>query len=114
MRPRASEPFEERVLIHAPVGRDAQLIEQILERADFSVHACPDADVMMKAIRAGASALLLTEEGLPPAIAGQLHAVLDEQAPWSDLPIIVLVGATTRVTHGAGCSERSNRARMSH
>ena len=96
---------EERVLILAPRGRDAQVAEQVLARAGTRAEACPDISGWLACLQAGAGAALITEEAL--AEAGEpadLFAWLDTQPPWSDFPFIVLA------TRQAGRrSERASR-----
>ena len=92
----------ERILILAPVGRDAALAAQILARAGLFAHACADVSELCQALAEGAGALLLTQEALAPESARCLVEALAEQPPWSDLPVIMLVSggaATPRAPH---------------
>jgi signal transduction histidine kinase/ActR/RegA family two-component response regulator len=80
---------EERVLILAPRGRDAEVAGQVLARAGTPAIACPDLATLRDRLAAGAGAALVTEE----ALAGDptdLFAWLDAQPAWSDFPFIVL------------------------
>ncbi|HVE70161.1 MAG TPA: hybrid sensor histidine kinase/response regulator [Thermoanaerobaculia bacterium] len=82
-----------RVLIVAPIGRDAELMCTHLENAGVSCHVCGDATEACAEIARGAGALLLTEEAFGPDVATGLGHVLSEQPAWSDLPIIILTGS---------------------
>jgi signal transduction histidine kinase len=87
---RVSPELDDRVLILAPAGRDAALLETTLAAQGYRVDPCGDAATLAGAIAAGAGTAILTEEalglrGLDPVI-GTLH----EQAPWSDFPILLL------------------------
>ncbi len=83
----------ERVLILAPVGRDAATIAEILDRAGLEAEICPDLAALCRAIDEGdAGAAIIAEEGL-----GQdrrlLRDCLERQPPWSDLPIVLVLNA---------------------
>jgi signal transduction histidine kinase/ActR/RegA family two-component response regulator len=101
----APDTHEERILILAPRGRDAQVVEQVLARAGTRAEACSDISGWLACLQTGAGAALITEEAL--AEAGKpddLFAWLDAQPPWSDFPFIVLA------TRQAGRrSERASR-----
>jgi signal transduction histidine kinase len=80
-----------RVLVLAPVGRDAPLASAVITGAGISAEACADIDELCREISAGAGALVLTQEALAPSATERVLAMLDAQPPWSDLPLIVLV-----------------------
>jgi len=99
----APTPTEERVLILAPRGRDAQVAEQVLARAGTDADVCPDMAGWLDCLRSGAAAALVTEETLEGDL-DDLYAWLDAQPAWSDFPFIVLA------TRQAGRrSERASR-----
>ncbi|KAA0107799.1 PAS domain-containing sensor histidine kinase [Methylobacterium sp. P1-11] len=81
---------ERRVLILAPRGRDAEVIEQVLNRAGTPTTVCADLFDWVTCLQAGAGAALVTEEALADADTRSLFAWLDEQPAWSDFPFIVL------------------------
>ena len=81
---------EERVLVLAPWGRDAQVISQVLSRQGLFVQDCRTFDELLPALRAGAGMTFITEEVLQ---AGRHQAFLDwigTQPAWSDFPLVVL------------------------
>jgi len=81
----------ERVLILAPVGRDADLMCTYLERAGMGCATCEDIEALTREMRRGAGAVLLTDEALArPQAARALAEQLREQPPWSELPLIIL------------------------
>ncbi|AWN41308.1 ATP-binding protein [Methylobacterium durans] len=86
---------EGRVLILAPRGRDAGVIEQVLNRAGTPTASCPDLADWVTCLRAGAGTALVTEEALADADTRSLFAWLDEQPAWSDFPFIVLATRQT-------------------
>lgn len=78
------------VLIHAPVGRDARLLHEVLGRAQIEAAVCRTIDVLCSEMQQGAGAVLVTEEALDTHAVECLLTVLRAQASWSDLPLIVL------------------------
>jgi two-component system, sensor histidine kinase len=80
----------ERVLIVAPVGRDAAVISELLKANGSRAHVCNDAAEAGTEVAVGAGALVLTEEALDrehvPDLLQRLHA----QPAWSELPVIIL------------------------
>ncbi|GJD53002.1 Sensor histidine kinase RcsC [Methylobacterium crusticola] len=82
--------LEGRVLILAPRGRDAAVIEQVLARGSIPAAPCAALGEWVACLRAGAGAALVTEEALVGTQARDLFAWLDAQPAWSDFPFIVL------------------------
>lgn len=89
---------EDRVLILAPSGRDAQLAAAALEKAGVSSHVCADVEELCVELERGAAAVLLTEEAIGAAARKALAAVLVQQPLWSDIPVVVV--ATRAATAG--------------
>jgi signal transduction histidine kinase len=81
----------ERVLILAPLGRDAALTCGILSNNGFSCHVSADIKDLVLEVHSGAAAILITEEVLTSEAVDALRGVLDQQPDWSDLPVFVLV-----------------------
>ncbi|WP_433926170.1 ATP-binding protein [Sorangium cellulosum] len=88
-----ASPYDERVLVLAPVGRDTPLLCQVLDRAWLAPMACRDMEQLAAALREGAGAVLLTEEALAPAALPDLLAALSAQPSWSDMPVVLLADA---------------------
>ena len=84
-----------RVIIVAPTGRDAELMCTHLEAAGLVCEASETVQTACDAIRDGAGALIFTEEALNPSVTPKLAKTLDEQPPWSDVPVIILTGEPT-------------------
>lgn len=80
---------EERVLVLAPVGRDAALTCSILTAEGIAASACKNMDELRREWATGAGAALLTEEALSEPELQFLLSELDRQPIWSDLPIIL-------------------------
>jgi len=81
-----------RVLISAPVGRDAELMCTHLQKAGMPCVAFADFDELCAALIEGAGALLFTEEALSHEALQKLARALDKQPAWSEVPIIILTG----------------------
>lgn len=92
---------EERILIFAPRGRDADVMASVLQRDGLQCKAFTDFAQLGAAIEEGAGAAILAEEALQNIDARALHAWLEAQAPWSDFPFIVLLAKTVGLQQGA-------------
>jgi signal transduction histidine kinase/ActR/RegA family two-component response regulator len=95
--------LEHRVLVYAPLGKDAALACDVLVNANLICHACPTAIDLMEELDAGAGIILTVEEALPESVAKLLNKYLSAQPTWSDLPILVLTkpGGTSTWLQGA-------------
>jgi len=82
---------EERILILAPLGRDAEVIHQVLVRNGFDGGAVATVEALVAGLQQGAGACVVAEEALHDSSALQLLAWLRTQEPWSDFPFVVLV-----------------------
>lgn len=84
----AQQPTDFRVLVLAPTGRDYELTRSVLARHSIEAEHCESLHGACHALDVGAGAFLVAEEAL-----GQDHALvawLQQQQPWSDLPILLL------------------------
>ena len=81
-----------RVLILAPSGRDADLISGALKDEGVSCRVCRTAADVVEQLAVGAAAAVIGEEALGESEIQVLASALQSQAPWSDLPIIVMTG----------------------
>lgn len=82
-------PLDNKIVIYAPIGKDARLIELVLSRANLHCHICNSAAEVMDEINLGAGALILVDEVLN-GVLKPLTQFLNQQPAWSDLPILVL------------------------
>jgi signal transduction histidine kinase len=92
-----------RVLVLAPFGKDATLIEAALNECKIASQSVPCAVELISKIDEGAGAAIVTEEILQDESILLLAKHLSEQPAWSDFPIIVLTrgGASTTATEFA-------------
>jgi len=81
--------LERRLLILAPVGKDAALIEAALAKDGVDCIACPTLDRLAREYERGAAALLLAEEALTELDVRPADLIA-RQPPWSDIPVLVL------------------------
>src|SRR5258706_16155444 len=84
-----AEQLERRLLILAPIGKDAALVASMLRRESIDCVACADFDSLSREFEHGAAALLIAEEALAKRD-GQLADIMGRQPPWSDLPVLLL------------------------
>src|SRR6476619_7732653 len=81
---------KDRVLIIAPVGRDAQGMADLLVGQGFEAQICGSLAECAEHIQSGAGALIFTEEALELASLSHLLEALAAQPSWSELPLIIL------------------------
>lgn len=91
------------VLIVAPIGKDAALAVQALERVEIRAKACLDLNEAALSLGEPTAALLIAEEALVAAKLPVLLDALQHQPPWSDVPVIVLTtsGGSDRMSRQA-------------
>jgi signal transduction histidine kinase/CheY-like chemotaxis protein len=81
--------LDRRLLMLASTPRDGATARDILQRAGIEVELCDDVRAMATEVQRGAAAVMLPEESI--GVASRLLAlVIAQQAPWSDLPVLVL------------------------
>jgi signal transduction histidine kinase/CheY-like chemotaxis protein len=81
-----------RVLIFAPIGRDAELTSALLTRHAIACHVCDSLGEVSDQMRVGSGAIMLTEEALSDSRIDDLVLALNEQPPWSDISILLFAG----------------------
>ncbi len=95
--------LENRVLVLTPAGVDSLLISRALQSADIAAVVAGDVGELCENMQRGAGAVIVAEEALTSHAIGELAQALSAQAPWSDMPIIVLTG-------GGASDQRTERA----
>jgi signal transduction histidine kinase len=80
------------VLVLAPFGKDAALIERVLSSSGMTVRIVSAVADIIAAIPDAVGTALITEEALHDEAIFRLAQKLAAQPPWSDLPLIVLTG----------------------
>ncbi len=100
------QSLDQRILVLAPTGRDAEVISQVLSVAGFHCERCGDFDRLCGEIRRGGLASVVTEEALPYAEGRYLLNKLPPQPSWSDFPLVIL---TSRLARGAALHQLTQR-----
>ncbi len=81
-----------RVLIFAPVGRDAGLTRELLARASIDSIVFESLEALCASIDEHAAAVLLTEEVFDATEFQSLSAALRAQPPWSEIAVLLFAG----------------------
>jgi len=100
-----SSLLEQRVLLLAPRGRDAEVIGEVLGQDGIACSVPADCTALLAAMDAGAAAAIIAEEALDAPGIDALAAALQQQAPWSDFPLVLLVSRPAGMA-GAGVRAR--------
>jgi signal transduction histidine kinase len=93
--------LEIRVLILAPIGRDAELLSRTLNTLGIDTSIAPNAPALLPLLEQGVGAAIVADEAITSAFIQEVEAFLAVQPPWSDLPFIVLTasGVPTLSSH---------------
>jgi len=83
---------EYRVHVLAPFGKDASLIQEVLERSGFPVAIVDHAQQFAPLVAGGSGAAIVAEESLDEEGISMLGRAVASQPSWSDFPIIVMTG----------------------
>lgn len=94
-------------LIHAPLGRDAQIAAALLKEAGLPSRIAHTLDALVADLNDNIAFAVMTEEALRSADLRPLSVWLQTQASWSDLPIIILTA------RGGGPERNPAAARLS-
>src|SRR5215468_780823 len=81
------------VLVFAPFGKDAALIDRVLRQSSVSTQLLSRFEDLDNSISEDAGAAIITEEVLQNGAISALAQKLSAQPSWSDFPIIVLTGS---------------------
>lgn len=88
-------PLEERILILAPAGANAKTTVDVLERSGFSCLAVEDISQFCRYLAQEAGAAIILNERLSADDITCIRDVLQNQPPWSNLPLILLTHQRT-------------------
>ncbi len=89
----AGRAVSERVLVRAPTGDDAALIADVLSEKGFEVLPLENLAALTREWHRGAGVLLIATEALNDEdCCTTLRQLLDEQEPWSEMPVVLLGG----------------------
>jgi len=99
-----SPPEEEHILVLAPRGRDAQVIEQVLQRDAVRCCQCATYALLLERLDAPAGGALIAQEALHGADLGLLIDKLAAQPSWSDFALVILLLPATGSTEAGARS----------
>jgi two-component sensor histidine kinase len=88
-----SGAHSERVLILAPLGRDAEVASALLTEGGWRNLICKTLGDVRKELERGAGLLLIAEEALAEGDLTALSSWVGAQPPWSDFPIVLLTSS---------------------
>ena len=90
-----------RIVILAPIGRDAALLASTLTASGIAVATATDADALLPLLIEGVGGTIIADEALRSSAIQTLAAWIADLPPWSDPPFIVLTsnGLPTRQTN---------------
>jgi len=91
-----SSSIETRVLVLAPTGLDAQVTLRVLGEAHIDAVICASESDLLREVRRGAGAVLLTDDFMHREPLRDLHFLLELQPAWSELPVLVLARPDAR------------------
>ncbi|MEJ7605700.1 MAG: PAS domain S-box protein [Bryobacteraceae bacterium] len=98
----------ERVLVHAPFGRDAALIASALRHASLAADVCPSLPELCSELERGVGCVLIADEALDSGNVANLGGALLSQPQWSDTPVLIMTnggklpaGVTSAYSFGA-------------
>ena len=88
-KPLGDNALDRRILVFAPVGKDAPLTLDVLQSSDLDGCVCDFADALCVEVLRGAAVILLTEEALEDSGIDELMDSLRSQPAWSDIPVLL-------------------------
>jgi len=103
-----------RLLFLAATAKDGATTQALLAPLGIRVDVCRTFTEMLEELPNGAGAVLLPEESATSPHNTALKRLLDEQPPWSDLPVLILArtGADSAESRGGDApAGKCNRAR---
>lgn len=97
--------LDSRVLVLTLTAKDAAVTHASLQAVGVACEICQTFDDVVRELQRGAAAMLIPEEALSPAHNRVLSALISEQPPWSDFPVLVL----TRAGANSAASSEASR-----
>ncbi len=97
----SAKELAHRILVLAPIGRDATAAAQSLAESKLTCVICTDVAELDTKLREGAAAALVTEEAFLAGGTQALENWVASQPAWSDFPFIVLTSRATSPTADA-------------
>jgi signal transduction histidine kinase len=89
-----------RVLVLAPIGRDARLLAATIAALQIDTAIADDPAALLRMLAEGIGAVIIAQEALTPDVARAVGVWLDSQPAWSDIPFLVLTSGGGPTHHG--------------
>jgi len=112
MMQNAASDAELRVLLLAPTKRDGSITLSVLANSGIGALQCANIDQMVSEIGGGVGSLMIAEECLIDRRADALVASMQDQPPWSDLPVFILARQGTPSIVAVKAVERLGNATL--
>ncbi len=77
-------------VILLPAPRDGEISGTVLADAGFDGVVCPDLEALCEEVMGGAGVAIVAEEAMENGGVDRLAALIAEQPPWSDFPVVLL------------------------
>lgn len=90
MKAQRNEVAEQRLLVLTPTGADCRLAVELLKRCGFDAEPCDSSEQLCRELGSGVGAVIVADEALTPEFAVRLISILENQPPWSDIPVMIL------------------------
>lgn len=85
-------PNDQRVLVHAPFGRDGSIVSSTLQSAGIAATLFNAVPQLVDELSEGVGAIIVTQESLTPDNLRAMEVAVESQPAWSDVPILVFLG----------------------
>src|SRR5215216_6495148 len=79
-----------RVVVLAPIGRDARAIAAVLHKAGIASVIVTDVTKLIDTLAEGAGTAVVAEEALYGSDIHSLQSWIEQQLAWSDIPFVIL------------------------
>jgi DNA-binding NtrC family response regulator len=104
-----NEHAEQRLLVLTPTGRDSKLAVELLKLCGFKAEPCESSEELYRELESGVGALIVADEALTHGFVIRMISILENQPPWSDIPMIIL---TRRQSTGSSFPSLYRRANV--
>jgi signal transduction histidine kinase/CheY-like chemotaxis protein len=85
-----NESVEQHLLVFTPTGRDAKLAVELLKTCGFNAEPCASPEQLCQELGSEIGTIIIADEALTAGLVMKMNAILENQPPWSDIPVIIL------------------------
>ena len=79
------------ILVWMASPSDVEVASRVMQQAGLDFQRCDTVESLIAQAADGVGALLIEDESLDAETLEKLHAFLNQQPPWSDLPVVMLI-----------------------